>query len=93
MYHAKTLHSRKHNTEIMKANGFHVFRLEGNLYVKRVERLIDGRIKIQSDNPKHETIILDSEKVSDLEVFGQVVWRAETLFCLLSTPIVYHSIC
>lgn len=63
----------------LKANGFYVFRLEGNLYVKRVERLIDGRIKIQSDNPKYETILLDQGKVGDLEVFGRVVWRAETM--------------
>ncbi len=63
----------------MKSNGFYVFKLEENLYVKRVERLIDGRIKIQSDNSKYETIILEPEKVMDLEVFGRVVWRAETM--------------
>ena len=63
----------------LRSNGFYVFRLEDNLFVKKVEILVDGKIMIKSDNPNYETIILEEERERELEVFGRVVWRAEVM--------------
>lgn len=59
--------------------GFYIFNLDDDLYIKRVERIIDGRIHIKSDNTSYDSFIIEPQKISGLKVIGRVVWRAQTL--------------
>ena len=57
----------------LKHDGIYVFQTNGDLFVKRIMRQMDGKILVVSDNKKYESYILD---VSATNVFGRVVWRA-----------------
>ncbi len=53
------------------------FRLDGELLVKRLERLDDGSICAHSFNKAYEPIHLDGSK--DFEIIGRVVWMGTRL--------------
>lgn len=53
------------------------FRLDGELLVKRLERLDDGSICAHSINPSYKAIHLDGRK--DFEIIGRVVWMGTRL--------------
>jgi phage repressor protein C with HTH and peptisase S24 domain len=53
------------------------FRLDGELRVKRLERLNDGSICAHSFNPAYKPIHLDGSK--DFEIIGRVVWMGTRL--------------
>jgi len=42
--------------------------------VKRVERKFDGALKIISDNPVYEPVLLTAAEAPDLRVLGRIVW-------------------
>ena len=60
-------------------NGFYVFNLENDLYIKRVECIIDGRIHVKSDNSLYDSFVVEPQNASVLKVIGRVVWRGQTL--------------
>ncbi|EID9932661.1 S24 family peptidase [Salmonella enterica] len=43
------------------------------LFIKRVEPLICGSLKIISDNHHYETFILNSDELKDIKIHGRVV--------------------
>lgn len=60
--------------------GICVLHLDGELLVKRVQRLPDRRIKVSSDNPAYEDFLLPLDGTDpELEVVGQVVWAGRRL--------------
>lgn len=56
------------------ANGIYVLNIEGDLLAKRVERQLDGSIRIISDNPKYPPQVITDEDAKKLTVVGKVVW-------------------
>lgn len=51
-----------------------VLSLEGNLYVKRLQRRPDGSVSMISDNKLYDTIVIADGERQRFEVLGRVVW-------------------
>lgn len=56
------------------SNGIYVLNVDGDLFAKRVERQLDGSIRIISDNPKYPPQVISDEDSKKLTVVGRVVW-------------------
>lgn len=55
--------------------GIYVLRIDGQLIVKRVQRLPRARLRITSTNPAYEPFTINLTSVpSDFDVVGKVVW-------------------
>ncbi|WP_239689402.1 XRE family transcriptional regulator [Aquitalea pelogenes] len=60
--------------------GLYVLRIEGDLLVKRVQKLIGGRLKILSANESYEPFEVDlNNPGGDFAVVGRVVWFGRQL--------------
>lgn len=57
----------------LKTDGLYVFRTDDELFVKRIERQLGGRILVKSDNPAYTSYYLENVNTT---VFGKVLWRA-----------------
>lgn len=60
-------------------DGVCVLRVDEHLMIKRLQRLIDGGLKIMSDNPAYPDQIVAKESLKDLEVVGRVIWVGHRL--------------
>jgi phage repressor protein C with HTH and peptisase S24 domain len=57
------------------ASGLYVLRVEGDLIVKRVQKLPGGKLKVLSANQAYEPFEIDpASPVGDFAVIGRVVW-------------------
>ncbi|MFB5079615.1 XRE family transcriptional regulator [Raoultella sp. C349492] len=55
--------------------GIYVLRIDGQLIVKRVQRLPGSQLRVSSTNPAYEPFTINLTKVpDDFEVVGKVVW-------------------
>lgn len=54
--------------------GIYVINYEGELFVKRVQKLLDGRIAVTSDNKHHMSIEISKHDLDRLTIIGRVVW-------------------
>lgn len=54
--------------------GIYVINYEGELFVKRVQKLLDGRIAVTSDNKNHMSIEISKNDLERLKIIGRVVW-------------------
>ncbi|MEP4120430.1 MAG: S24 family peptidase [Gilvibacter sp.] len=52
----------------------YVINYEGELFVKRVQKLLDGRIAVTSDNKNHLSIEISKSDLEQLKIIGRVVW-------------------
>lgn len=64
------------NMEVTKVrnDSIYIIRQDGDLLVKRVQNLMDGRVEIKSDNADYKPIIVQSKT---LDVIGEVVWGGQ----------------
>lgn len=60
--------------EDIKLDAVYVFRIEKEIFIKRVQRRPDGSIAILSDNKKYEPYVIQNVDKIDLHVIGRVVW-------------------
>lgn len=58
----------------IKLDAVYVLERDGELYVKRVQRRLDGALIIKSDNPLYDQTVIDSPEAAGLRVLGRVVW-------------------
>lgn len=61
--------------QFLCGDGIYVFCLNGVCQVKRIQIMGDGALKIMSDNPLYETILLSRDDVRQLVVLGKIIWR------------------
>ena len=61
-------------------DGVHLVRLEEMIYVKRLQRLPNHKVKVISDNPVYEPFEVDLKNGDDFEILGKVlrVWIERT---------------
>ncbi|WP_417842154.1 LexA family transcriptional regulator [Terasakiella sp.] len=59
--------------------GIYVINYEGELFVKRVQKLLDGRIAVTSDNKHHMSIEISKHDLERLKIIGRVVWFGRKL--------------
>ncbi|MBT4259623.1 MAG: hypothetical protein HOD90_06890 [Nitrospina sp.] len=62
------------NTKVdrIKNDSIYVINRDDELIVKRIQDLWNGQIKIKSDNPKYEPLII--QKTGAIKIVGEVVW-------------------
>lgn len=60
-------------------DGIYVLRIDSHLLAKRLQRLVDGRLYIKSDNPAYERQELSKQDADQLEVIGRVVWSGRKI--------------
>lgn len=64
----------------MLLNGIYVIRIEGDLIVKRIQRLPGGIIKVISANSAYESFEIDTNNPPvDFEAIGRVVWHGRNV--------------
>ncbi|PZU43892.1 MAG: helix-turn-helix transcriptional regulator [Microbacterium sp.] len=62
------------------SNGkFYALRRDGELLIKRIQRLIDGSIILKSDNPRYDPETIPPDRVIDLHVIGRLKWIARSI--------------
>ncbi len=62
------------NTKVnqIKNDSIYVINRDDELIVKRIQDLWNGQIKIKSDNPKYEPLVI--QKTDAIKIVGEVVW-------------------
>jgi phage repressor protein C with HTH and peptisase S24 domain len=61
------------DTEI-GVDAIYVLRMNDHLYAKRLQRGLDGSVRVISDNPAYQNQIIEEGRLQDLHVVGRVVW-------------------
>lgn len=56
------------------ADGIYVIRIDGGVYVKRLQHRIGGAIGVISDNKDYPDQELSGQQLNDLTIIGRVVW-------------------
>lgn len=64
------------NTRVdqVKDGCIYCINIQGDLVVKRVQRMLDGVLVIKSDNPGYQAITVSGDQAASLEIVGRVVW-------------------
>lgn len=65
-------------TEI-RTDAIYVFTLDGDLFIKRLQRVTGRSLSMISDNPKYKPVELDSEQLERMHVHARVllIWDAK----------------
>jgi phage repressor protein C with HTH and peptisase S24 domain len=64
---------------ISSDGGIYVISYDGELYVKRVQKMLDGKVSVTSDNANYSNISIDKSELVNLKVIGRVVWYGRPL--------------
>jgi len=67
-------------TEV-RTDAIYVFALDGDLYIKRLQRLTGGQLRMISDNPVYPPIIIDESMIDRMHIQARVLlaWNAKKL--------------
>jgi len=65
----------------VRTDAIYVFTLEGDLYIKRLQRLIGGQLRMISDNPIYPPITIDESMIERMHIQARVLlaWNAKKL--------------
>lgn len=63
----------------VKQDAIYAFAVDGELRVKRIQRLFDGSLIIKSDNPSYATETLTEQQVEAINIIGRVVWSGRRM--------------
>lgn len=58
----------------LRNGGMYVIGIDDDVVVKRVERLVDGSVRLRSDNPNYSPQVVSTSDVDRLRVIGRVRW-------------------
>ncbi|AXM95609.1 S24 family peptidase [Pseudomonas plecoglossicida] len=65
----------------VKTDAIYVFTLDGDLYIKRLQRLTGGQLRMISDNPIYPPITIDESMIERMHIQARVLlaWNAKKL--------------
>lgn len=63
----------------VKQDSIYAFAVDGELRVKRIQRLFDGSLIIKSDNPGYTTETLTPDQAETINIIGRVVWSGRRM--------------
>lgn len=67
--------NRDHITNALAEGGIFVFAVRGDFKVKRLQPMLDGGLRVISDNPRYETEVIPPDLLAeDVIIQGHVVW-------------------
>lgn len=58
----------------VRLDAVYLYDMDGELFIKRLQRLPGGALKVISDNKKYESHTLDDDSRSRMRVLGRIVW-------------------
>jgi len=64
---------------ISSDGGIYVINYDNELYVKRVQKMLDGQVSVTSDNSNYRDITIPKSELVNLKVIGRVVWYGRPL--------------
>jgi len=64
------------NTKVdqVKDGCIYCINIQGDLMVKRIQRMLDGVLVIKSDNAAYQQFTVSGDQAAALEIVGRVVW-------------------
>jgi phage repressor protein C with HTH and peptisase S24 domain len=62
-----------------RADGVYLIQLYDSLYVKRLQRIVGGSVKMISDNPAYEDQVVTGEDETGFRLVGSVLWISRVL--------------
>lgn len=60
-------------------DGLYVFRVGNDLLVKRIQKEMNGKVNIISDNPSYKSYSYEKEALEEIHIVGKVVWHGHAL--------------
>ena len=66
-----------HTVDRLSGDGIYAIQLDGDLYVKRVQRMLGGGFVISSDNKEYRDQEVRNPEAVGLIVIGAVVWHGD----------------
>jgi phage repressor protein C with HTH and peptisase S24 domain len=67
------------SVENVHQDAIYAIALDGELRIKRIQRLFDGTLVIKSDNPSYRTEELTPSQAEQLRIVGRVVWSGRRM--------------
>ena len=68
-----------HAIERVRADGIYAFSMEGELYVKRLQKMLDGSLVVRSDNPEYHDQNVPADEAKSIRIVGEIVWTGDWL--------------
>ncbi|WP_425641826.1 S24 family peptidase [Marinomonas gallaica] len=59
--------------------GIYVINYDGELFVKRVQKQLNGTVAITSDNKNYGDIVIASADLNTLKIIGRVIWSGHPM--------------
>lgn len=63
----------------VKQDAIYAFAVDGELRIKRIQRLFDGSLVIKSDNPSYSPESLTQDQSASINIIGRVVWSGRRM--------------
>ncbi|MBF0614102.1 MAG: helix-turn-helix transcriptional regulator [Magnetococcales bacterium] len=63
----------------VSANAVYVIQVDGDLFVKRLQKMTNGNVVVKSDNPHYDTETILPGEMGRLNVVGKVVWAGRRM--------------
>ncbi|WP_417537300.1 LexA family transcriptional regulator [Marinomonas sp.] len=69
----------KTKNTVTSDGGVYVINYDGELFVKRVQKQLDGLVAITSDNKNYRDMTIPLQDLSKLKIIGRVVWSGHPM--------------
>jgi len=67
-----------HLVERIENDGIYAFSIDDTLYIKRIQKLPDGRLQVKSDNDFYDDLYIENPPDDNFRIIGQIKWAANT---------------
>ncbi len=79
IYSGDSLVIDKTMNSVTSDGGIYVINYDGELFVKRVQKQLNGTVAITSDNKNYGDIVIPSSDLNILRIIGRVVWSGHPM--------------
>jgi phage repressor protein C with HTH and peptisase S24 domain len=79
IYSGDSLVIDKTKDTVTSDGGVYVINYDGELFVKRVQKQLDGLVAITSDNKNYRDMTIPVQDLSKLKIIGRVVWSGHPM--------------
>ena len=79
IYSGDSLVIDKTMNSVTSDGGIYVINYDGELFVKRVQKQLNGTVAITSDNKNYGDIVIPSSDLNTLRIIGRVVWSGHPM--------------
>lgn len=79
IYSGDSLVIDKTKNTVTSDGGIYVINYDGELFVKRVQKQLDGLVAITSDNKNYRDMTIPTQELSKLKIIGRVVWSGHPM--------------